>query len=41
MQNELLAVVEIVFAGVLFNIWFAWAVYFHEGRRATRERYLY
>lgn len=41
MTGELLAVTAIIFGGILFNIWFAWAVYYNSGRKARSERILY
>lgn len=37
MDNESLAVTLIVFGSIIFNIWFAWAVYYHGSRKAIRS----
>jgi hypothetical protein len=38
---ELFTLAVIVFGMIGFNMWFAWAVYYHSGRSARTERLVY
>ncbi len=41
MDPEPLAVTLIIFGSIVFNIWFAWAVYYRAGKKAMESRSLY